>query len=142
MTIGKKIPYSVDYALTVTLNPKLFRYDPPLQYRETHQALYQLLNTITDKFMMIPELTPQNQNVHYHGIIKIPLEGNKPSNYYIRNLFRQTKLYGHICIKQIDDYDKWVEYIFKDLPVTCQLLDLIYEPYKEQKLIELNCYNN
>lgn len=132
MTLDKK-SYSVDMALTVTLNPRQFREIPIEQYRNTRQELEILLLRITDKYVIVPELTPKNQNIHYHILIKIPMDQlvkKKGPMYPVRNLFRTTKCFGYIDLKVCDDVPGWYKYITKDLVNTCNILDLIYDQIK------------
>lgn len=141
MTLGKINPISVDYALTVTLNPKVFRSVPPMQYRETYSALEMILHDNGYKYVIIPELTPKNQNVHYHIILKtyiLPEYKKKGLMYHIRNLFRNTKLFGYIDLKQCDDTQGWIKYMLKELPETIKILDLCpeYGDIKKEKIEE------
>lgn len=125
MTLAKYTPFSVDYAITVTLAPKIYRASPPIQYRETIIELTSILLKLGE-FVIVPEVT-KNYNVHYHIICKIPLSDKrkrKGAEYYIRNAFRNTKFFGFINIKQCDDVSGWEEYMFKDLPDTITLLNL------------------
>lgn len=143
MTLGKKIPLSVDIALTVTLQPKMFKEVPPSQYRMSITELELMLLDITGRnYVIIPELTPKNGNVHYHIILKIPvtqLVQKKGPIYCIRNIFRNTKHFGYIDIKQCTDVQGWIQYMLKELDQTILMLDLSPE-YKQTKLEEIKQY--
>lgn len=143
MTFAKKIPYTVDCALTVTLQPKLFKHDPPMQYRETISALELLLKQYECKYVIVPELTPKNMNVHYHCLVKMPLTGHvnkKGVIYSIRNMFRNTKYFGYIDVKKTEDTSGWINYMMKEIKSTIVYLDLCPE-YIDTKNEEINIYN-
>lgn len=143
MTIAKKIPYTVDCALTVTYQPKLFKHTPPMQYRETYSALSLHLLKNNCKYVIVPELTPKNENIHYHVLIKLPLTKEiekKGVLYVLRNMFRNVKDIGYTVIKKCEDTEGWWKYMTKELPHTINILDLLPE-YIDEKKLEYKLYD-
>lgn len=145
------------YAVTVTLNPKLFRLNTRGQYK---RAVLEM-NILTEKLeefdmffeMMEPELTEAN-NIHFHGILcyvpdKDPLYTKYRATkvwHDIMRPFQSRKILGFTCLKPLLDYHGWVGYINKEHEKTAETLlqlydnckvhvsDNLYEvPEKEQK---------
>lgn len=112
---------SFEYAFTITLQPKLYVHDATEQYDLTFtKVIDELLklcsrNLVTNdlNFSCVAELT-KSYNVHYHGIIKMRIEG-KPCMKKFHDAFRASKIFGHVDIKQMTDQKGWIEYISKDL---------------------------
>lgn len=130
-----KTAYTIDYAVTVTLLPKLFKFDPVEQYINTVSILQDKLNQYGEA-VIIPELTPNNYNIHYHCIMKLRYNKSmkgKPLEYVIKNIFRGSKYFGHTVVKKVENHDGWMRYMFKDLPETLRILDF---KLHERTLIE------
>lgn len=105
------------YALTITLNPKLYNKIPDDQHIYMSQVIDQLRDY---KITMIAELT-QQQNVHAHGTIEI--EGNKDLKQFW-NIIRSTPHCGkQVYLKQITDESGWIEYIKKDYTKTKDIIN-------------------
>lgn len=105
------------YAITLTLNPKLYRMIPDDQFIKMSQIIDELRDY---KISIVAELT-QQQNVHAHGTIDI--EGNKDlKNFWniIRGL-QKGDLGKMICLKQITNEPQWIEYLKKDLKLTKEI---------------------
>jgi len=64
--------------------------------------------------VMIAELT-KSFNIHAHGYIKVRV---KNAQRFIHDLFRGNKIIGYICLKPVDDHQKWLDYIIKDIQKT------------------------
>lgn len=122
------VKYSVEYAFTLTLKPKIFAQEPEDQYDKTSAHASARLKTLSDQFTLIAELT-KNYNIHYHGIIKFPLSKKDLMKEFYK-CFRTDLIIGFVNIRQIDDMPKWTEYISKDLDRTCKAINrrpLIYD---------------
>jgi len=106
----------MDYAITVTLNRSLRKYSPDEQYTKSFMPLADLLHRF--KKTLVYELT-QNGDIHYHGIISLDVKYKnvhiRDMIIFIQNLFRGSKIFGYVCVKQVTDYNKWKEYILKDV---------------------------
>lgn len=114
------VKYSVEYAFTLTLKPKIFAQEPEDQYDKSSAHASARLNTLSDQFTLIAELT-KNYNIHYHGIIKFPLKKKDLMKEFYK-CFRTDLIIGFVNIRQIDDKSKWIDYISKDL---CRTKDAI-----------------
>lgn len=109
-----KMAYSVDYAITITIMPSLYRKTYEEQYNETANSIKNLFHDC--KLTLVAELT-QAYNIHYHGIIAYPLcdgGGSKDVRKIIFDRLRKYSKVGNTKIDQITDYNGWVKYIQKD----------------------------
>lgn len=113
----EKVGFTQAYAFTVTLKPVLFRYNADEQVRKTASELETYINGMSSEFTLVAELT-KNANVHYHGIIKFPINRITNINKYWKDKFRNHKLFGFVDIKVMDDEDGWIDYISKDFVET------------------------
>jgi len=118
------IKYSVDYALTITLRPVMYMHVAQKQY---DIIVPEILSIFTEcKLILVPELTKQ-YNVHFHGIINVPLCDGRDPQKWIHDKVRLHRKIGMICIKQITDYDIWLTYCMKDrlLNPSLEVLEVI-----------------
>jgi len=116
-----------NYSFTVTLLPRLYVDDCEKQFDDTNFHLTLQLHSISNYFTLIAELTKSGYNVHYHGIIELP----SPRKFH--NLFRKSKMFGFVKIREIFDMTKWVEYMHKDLANTNKELNrrpILHDDYK------------
>jgi len=126
-----KDQFSVDYALTITLLPKIYKYEPEQQYDLTYDHILRKLKSLTNYFTLVAEVT-KSINLHMHCIIKFPLIKGKLWDKEIKKLFRQDPFVGFTCMKQVEDFNGWVEYVRKDLDKSLQYLNrrpIIYDTY-------------
>jgi len=106
---------SVLYAFTVTLKPKpYFLLMAEDQYDDTAMPLAEHLRAIGLKFTLVSELT-KNFNIHYHGIITLPLGKDVNVRKKFVDSFRRSKLFGFVKIDQITNEEGWIDYIGKSL---------------------------
>lgn len=109
------MPFSVDYAGTITLRPKLYTKEPEVQYDETYDYVRRKLSSLSTHFTLIAEVT-KSYNIHYHIVIKFDLEDRKKDCMKeFHKCFRNDNLVGFVNIRQIDDMVKWTDYLKKDL---------------------------
>lgn len=127
-------PYqSVKYSFTVTLQNKMYVYKPEEQYDFTYLELIKRLKALGATFTIIAELT-LNGNLHYHGIITFH-QRSKSHSLDFKNVFRTSKIFGYSNIKQIEDYEGWVEYIIKELHNTKDILCRPPIVYDDNKIV-------
>lgn len=119
ITGSKVIRWSSDHAITLTLNPKLFHLDPVIQRNIIQGKLNELNINGSIKGTFWCELT-QNQNIHVHGFIRVPINGTKTVPYIFASIVRADKDIGHWCIKQIEDWNGWKTYCTKEADITKQ----------------------
>lgn len=114
--------WSCDIALTVTLKGSQKRLDAEGQYTLTKDKVLNRLRNC--HHTTIVELTT-NFDVHYHSILKLDLNkaNNKSALRYIKDVFRAD--FGYTCVKQVEDYDGWAEYLAKDITATSAVLSPI-----------------
>lgn len=110
-----KVTYSVDYALTITLKPLMYKEDAEEQYRQTALNISKLFPKC--KLTLIAELT-QQYNIHYHGIISVPSTLSSQPRKYVFDKIRKYSKLGKTTVDQVDDYEGWVVYLNKDLQET------------------------
>jgi len=125
--------YSQEYAITVTLLPKLFKQSIEKQYEMLETEIQNMLEHRSIHLTLVVELT-KSYNIHAHGFIRVSQQKNAVR--YIYDIFRNSPVTGHIYVKPVDDHPKWLEYICKSLketkesmyckpPIICDELDLI-----------------
>ncbi len=106
--------FSQVYGITVTLSKK-YSLDDPLQM---HRFIQRKINRSrlwkARKYILIPEFSEINSNLHYHGLIYdcYELEAVRLSKWWKRE-FGFTKLE-----KEIRHPEKWSTYILKDINTT------------------------
>lgn len=107
------------YAFTVTLKPVLFKDIAEQQYDKTQEVLVNTLRNFAlgRSYTIVAEMT-KNCNIHYHGILKCPLNKYKNVIKSFKDTFRHSKVFGFVDIKVMDDEDGWIEYITKELRTT------------------------
>lgn len=105
------------YAFTVTLKPRLFNFKAEEQYDRTQESLSLMLTRLGYEVSMCAELT-KGMNIHYHGTINFKCEPSVLPDKLFVDAFRKSNVFGFVCIKQITDEQKWMEYISKDLDKT------------------------
>lgn len=134
--------YSVNYALTVTLRPLMYKHEPEHQYDVTYDYVRRKLLSLTEHFTLICEMT-KSYNVHYHAVLSLPLNDTSDCQKKIHKLFRNDPNVGFIYVKQVTDFDKWIEYIRKDIVKTCSVLNrrpIIHDWYDQFDLNERDKY--
>lgn len=115
MATGQKT-MSQQYAITLTLNPKLFKLSPLLQLNALHEVLNGLVGDEKLDLSICCEFT-QNGNIHAHGFVRVPLNGIGKKNpiYQINYAFKKyNDIMGYIMVKPIDSYHGWLHYCLKD----------------------------
>lgn len=112
MATEKKL--SQQYAITLTLNPKLFKLPPLLQRNALQGVLNELVGDEKLDLSVCCEFT-QNGNIHAHGFVRVPLLNNKNPIYQINYAFKKhNDIMGYITVKPIDKYHGWLHYCLKD----------------------------
>lgn len=108
--IGPKM--SVDYSITITLKPSLYNKPYETQFDETAVNITNLFGTC--KLTLIAELT-KTYNIHYHGLISVPLSHGRDPRKYIFDQLRKYSKVGKSQVDQATDYNGWHAYISKDI---------------------------
>jgi len=105
-----------NYSFTVTLKPRMYRYEPEKQYDETYRHLVIMLKSLSNHVTIVAECT-KAMNLHYHGIIEL----HTKKQWYSK--FRNSDVFGFTtCREQYND-DGWITYISKELDETYKCLD-------------------
>lgn len=115
---------TVDFAITLTLHPRLFSLSIDEQYDIAKKEFLECLKKrkFDIRYTIIAELT-MAFNIHLHGIMCIVGVRSKCCLAYLNDLFRQSKIFGRQrLVKVIDDFDKWMEYLAKDYKKTWNAL--------------------
>lgn len=115
------------FSLTITLLPKLYKYDIDRQYDETANELQLMLRQISNNFTLVCELT-NNMNIHYHGIIELCSSKRK-----LVNIFRGHNKFGYISSRELFNQESWITYIKKDIKNTYEELgrrSILKDDYK------------
>lgn len=111
--------YSMSFAITLTLNPKLFHHDCVTQHNLFMQELCKLCEACAWRVSLVLELT-KSFNCHYHGFIQIPIDkkSKKSIQHRITDILRTNKIIGYTYIKDIDNDQIWLEYTTKEITTT------------------------
>jgi len=72
------------------------------------------LSGMTSHYSLVAETT-RNYNLHFHSILKFPFIKGKNYLKYINDEFRNDKMFGYICVKQVDNESGWMDYLRKGL---------------------------
>lgn len=117
MSSDRKI--SVHYAFTITLRPKCFTHEPEKQYDDTAKYIMDKLQALCYSVTLVAEAT-KSFNVHFHGICNFVLHRTLEKNCMkgFHKCFRNDNLVGFVNIRQIDNMEKWKDYIKKDIAST------------------------
>lgn len=99
----------MDYAITFTLNPHMYKLLPEDQFEAGKGMLSSLFSSY--KKTIVAEFT-KSYNIHFHGIIYSKTKRE------LYDKIRKNKILGFICLKQIESYEDWIEYIVKDTSKT------------------------
>lgn len=121
----------MDYSLTITLRPKCYTQEPEKQYDNTYEYVSRKIRSLTQTYTLIAEVT-KAYNVHYHSILRISPNQYKDNLKQIYACFRNDNLIGYIKCDQTINYNKWVEYLQKDIIHTMNALNrrpIIYDQY-------------
>lgn len=126
MIIENLTGYTNFYFITITLKPIMYKTPDKLQYLVHIKLLSELLQDY--EYLIIPEHT-KSYNIHFHGIIRSRMDLNnykkKPFDFYVHKIFRNHKTIGFIKVEPINDFNKCMLYILKDIEKTYEILDLI-----------------
>lgn len=120
--------YSTDLAFTITLKPTEYRHTYQEQYKGTAHILTSIFDSNGCKYSMVAELTKQ-YNIHYHGIMKVPLERGRDSCAWFFDRLRKLTCFGRSECEQVMNYDKWTKYIAKDIKRDLDIVTVIKDDY-------------
>lgn len=122
------IKYSCDLAFTITLKPSEYRHTYEDQYKGTAYLLKSIFDSAGCKYSMVAELTKQ-YNVHYHGIMKVPLERGRDSCKWFFDRLRKLSCIGRSECEQVMNYDKWTVYLAKDIKRDLDIVTVLKDDY-------------
>ncbi len=114
-------PFDVEYFITITLPPKLYKKRAEKQLAIMKNALSNYAMNFFDKLDGICELT-EKSNIHFHGI-GIFRHHEIQSQEVTRLIFQdEAKKFSRIDVQVPEDLSKIKKYIDKDINVTTQVL--------------------
>lgn len=116
---AKQEVMSVDYHITLTLKPSMYRMDAEEQFRKTKDIVRNLMRGFT--YTCVTELTNQ-YNIHYHMICKAPLAIAKCIPKLFADRKRKIKELGFHKMDSVDNYDVYTAYMLKDVKKTQEIL--------------------
>jgi len=105
--------YSIDYAGTLTLRPKLFVHTPEQQIDLARTEIKVCLRTLCAQYTCIAELT-KSYNIHFHLICKVLMLGQKNTLRKLYDCFRKSTIIGFCVWKPVTEYKVWTDYMTKD----------------------------
>lgn len=112
--VSKSVPYS----FTITLKPNLYKDTAEVQYDKTYYLLIKhIITNFGNNFNLVAEIT-KSYNIHMHGTIIFTLIDSKKFVNVCKKFvdsFRNHKMFGYVCIKQITDSNGWRDYVIKSL---------------------------
>lgn len=113
----------VEFAITITLLPKMYKKPLEEQYDESISEIEKLSLDESFTISLIAEITKQH-NVHYHGKIQTNTKGRDRSFLsHIYNIFRNRTTTGFISVKEINDDIAWESYCVKNIEETHKHMD-------------------
>lgn len=115
-------PYDSIAMITLTLKPKLYKYQSLTQYELTVHDIKVLMYSLTNRYVLSTELT-SNGNIHYHVIAGFRDKYQRVM--LINKMRRNRKLGFHKFSNDIvkaEDLASTVDYIIKDIKTTKRIL--------------------
>lgn len=111
--------YTQEYAVTVTLLPKVRKYTAVEQYDKYASEVVAFITQTfpLSKLTLVCELT-KSFDIHFHGSIRFSLNAIKNVKNICRfftDKFRKHAFIGYVCIKVVDNEPVWRQYISKTL---------------------------
>lgn len=98
---GKVLAYTQTFT-------KVYRKRPKGQFCETATWITRTLERSTD-FILCPEWRTTNGSIHYHGVIAV-----KDRIKWLKSTLPSLRIQGFVCIKPIDNLQKWITYFLKE----------------------------
>lgn len=115
--------------VTITLNPKVYKYKSFLQYEMTINEMRRLCDNQTYRYVMVPELTKQG-NIHYHCLCRFQTRLQEIT--FINKTKTKSPLFGFSKVSKpcesLKSVNQCIHYMFKDLVLTRKVLT--YANYK------------
>jgi len=109
------------YALTVTLQPKIFKKTIREQYDLAKLEIGVVSRTM--HISAITELT-QSGNLHFHGIVSQKYQQKRGTfKQTVHDVFRNSKVFGFVCVRPLTDPNIWKDYCTKHIEETKKELD-------------------
>lgn len=118
MLTAGSVRYTQQYAVTITMHPKVRKYTAEEQYeRFAHTVVIESLQKLfpSSKITLVCELT-KSHDLHFHGIISFNLallRANQNVPRWFRDKFRNHATVGFVLLKVIDNQEIWLDYILK-----------------------------
>jgi len=113
-------------ACTFTLKPSMYRFPIKDQYDKLKNELLNLGSIFSKS--LVCELT-NSGNLHLHGIISFSegvTNGHGTFRQFVLERFRNSKVIGFICLKELSDKEGWINYCLKHYFITNK--DLYFAP--------------
>lgn len=108
--------------ITMTLKPKLFKYQCITQYELTIHDVIKILDQCTLRYMLAVELTSKG-NIHYHAII---VNATKYGKVSLINRLKKSRTLGfsHVSneIECAEGLKRAITYLLKDMDTTARIL--------------------
>ena len=126
------------YELTITLNPKIYKYTALEQFKRTSKIVYKIFSlSCRYDVTVVAELTKQ-ENIHYHCMVELK---DRPEKSHLINVFRKHGLLGRYTLEPIKYEHNYIDYMKKDISQTFEVLgrcpivvdDYGIFDYKEEK---------
>lgn len=116
---------SMEYAITISLKPHIYRNDIDKQLEITMTEIREFLSNTKATGLLVTELTKAS-NIHYHGILKFNVNEQlcKRIPFMLNDYFRKSKIIGFICTKQLTDQIGWIQYMLKNYSDTKDLMKI------------------
>lgn len=136
------------YSIVFTLKPFMYERTMSYQYKHTVKKVRDVLQTLADLYMLIPEYTSDG-NIHFHAIVKFR-KLIFPGHIEIHDTVKKYKPLGkvHVNPEVIDSEDRvkaTINYILEDYDKTkykLQLKDDILEEWEYKPPPKLKCILN
>lgn len=138
-------PMTVDYAVTLTLNPRCYEYSTLKQSKLARQWFKDCMKPSYRVSAFLEET--KDYNIHIHAIISMPMTDTirkHGARKYLYELFRAD--FGRQKdIYPVNNYEQWTSYIIKDVSGTKQYNPIIRDDYKligDIETIDLGTYQD
>jgi hypothetical protein len=122
--IEKPIFDSCDFTGTITLHPRMYRFRPEEQHEKASLIIDEVFKDTF--YSCVMELT-KSMNIHYHIMFKFNRQFYSIMDFY--NAFRKRNgTTGFVKFEQLEDFNLWTDYMYKDITKTYTALDKKINP--------------
>lgn len=109
--------------VTITLNPKMYKYKSFTQYEISINEVRRLCDTLSYRYVFVPELTAQG-NIHYHVLARFHTRLQEIT--FVNKTKSKSPIFGFSKLSkpcsELSEVNRCLHYMFKDLELSRKIL--------------------